>query len=99
MRITLWVRPRSGRSAVGGDRAGALVVRVRAAPEHGAATDEALAVLAGALGVRRGAVRLVSGHTSRIKQVEVGGDPSVLVPRVAALRAAAPGSRDRGPQG
>jgi len=99
MRITLWVRPRSGRSVVGGDHDGALVVRVRAAPEHGAATEEALAVLAGALGVRKAAVTLVSGLTSRTKQVEVGGEPSVLLPRVAALRAAAPGARNRGPQG
>ena len=86
MRITLWVRPRSGRSAVGGDHGGSLVVRVQAAPESGKATEQALRVLADALGVRRHQVSLVSGHSSRTKVVEVDADDDQLAAMVATLR-------------
>jgi len=86
MRVTLWVRPGSGRSAVGGDRLGSLIVRVRAAPEGGKATEEALAVLAAACGVRRNQVSLVSGRSSRTKVVEVNGDADHLTARLVELR-------------
>jgi uncharacterized protein len=45
----------------------------------GRATQAALAAVAAAFGVRRDAVTLVTGKTSRTKVVEVaGGDPRVL---------------------
>ncbi|MGO9030115.1 MAG: DUF167 domain-containing protein [Acidimicrobiales bacterium] len=90
MRVTVWVRPRSGRTAVGGDHGGALVVRVRAAPEDGRATEEALRALAEALGVRRGALTLRSGHTSRTKVVEVDGVETALARSVEQLRSSGP---------
>ncbi|HVB94174.1 MAG TPA: DUF167 domain-containing protein [Acidimicrobiales bacterium] len=90
MRVTVWVRPRSGRSVVGGDRDGSLIVRVRAAPEGGKATEEALVALAAAFGVRRRQVSLVSGHTSRIKVVDVKGDDDDLKTRMAELRTGTP---------
>ena len=79
MRITIWVRPGSTRPAVGGERAGALVVRVSAPAVDGRATEAALAAVAAAFGVRREAVTLVTGRTSRTKVVEVAdGDPRRL---------------------
>ena len=74
MRITIRVRPGSARPGVGGDHDGALVVRVRARAVDGKATEEALAAVAGSFGVRRSAVRLVSGASSRTKIVEVDVD-------------------------
>jgi uncharacterized protein YggU (UPF0235/DUF167 family) len=56
---------------VGGEHANALVVAVQARAVKGAATDAALRALAGALGVRRQDVRLVSGASGRTKVVEV----------------------------
>ena len=45
----------------------------------GRATEAALAAVAAAFGVRREAVTLVSGKTSRTKVVEVAdGDPGLL---------------------
>lgn len=79
VRITVWVRPGSAHPGVGGRRDGALVVRVSARAVDGRATAAALAAVAAAFGVRRSAVTLVAGATSRTKIIEVtGADPAVL---------------------
>ena len=79
MRITIRVRPGSARPGVGGEQGGALVVRVSAPAVDGRATEAALAAVAAAFGVRRDAVTLVTGRTSRTKVVDVaGGDPRRL---------------------
>jgi uncharacterized protein len=66
------VNPRSGRTEVSAGPTG-VVVRVRAAPEDGKATAEAVTALAAALGVPRSAVRLRSGVRSRVKVFTVVG--------------------------
>jgi hypothetical protein len=68
--VTVRVIPRSGRSAVEAGPAGVLV-RVRAAPEGGRATEEARRALARALGVPHSSVRLRTGARSRAKVFEV----------------------------
>jgi uncharacterized protein len=79
MRITIRVRPGSARPGVGGEHGGALVVRVSARAVDGKATDAALAAVAEAFGVRRQAVTLVTGASSRSKIVDVAGaEPTVL---------------------
>ena len=79
VRITIRVRPGSAHPGVGGEHDGALVVRVGARPVDGRATEAALAAVAEAFGVRRAAVTLVTGATSRSKVVSVeGGDRAVL---------------------
>ena len=79
MRITIRVRPGSARPGVGGEQAGALVVRVSAPAADGRATEAALAAVAAAFDVRRDAVTLVTGRKSRTKVIEVaGGDPRRL---------------------
>jgi uncharacterized protein YggU (UPF0235/DUF167 family) len=79
MRVTIRVRPGAGRTAVGGSFDDALIVRVSARAVDGQATEAALAAVARAFGVRRRAVTLVSGATSRTKVVDVaGGEPAVL---------------------
>jgi uncharacterized protein len=85
MRIAIRVKPGSARPGVGGEHAGALVVAVRARAVDGKATEAALAAVARAFGVRRSAVRLVSGAASRIKVVDIdAGDPQVLAALLAA---------------
>ena len=79
LRVPLRVRPGAGRTRVGGSHGGALVVRVSAPAVDGRATEAALAAVAAAFGVRRSAVTLVTGATSRSKVVAVeGGDAAVL---------------------
>ena len=79
VRITVWVRPGSPRTGVGGERDGALIVQVSARAVGGQATEAALTAVAGAFGVRRRAVTLVAGAASRTKILEVeGADPDAL---------------------
>ncbi len=82
------VRPRARRATVGGEHAGALEVRVRAAPVDGAANAEVIALVAEALGLRRAEVELVSGATARRKRLRAYGDAADLAPRLRALAAA-----------
>jgi uncharacterized protein len=79
MRIAIRVRPGSARPGVGGQHDGALIVRVSARAVDGKATEAALAAVADSFGVRRSAVRLVSGASSRTKIVDVdAGDSRIL---------------------
>jgi hypothetical protein len=59
--------PRAARTAVGGDRDGALVVRVTAPPVEGAANDAVIRAVARALGVAPGAVAIERGDRGRRK--------------------------------
>lgn len=50
-----------------------LKARVRARPIEGKANDALVRLVAGALGLPRGAVALVQGDRSRIKRLEIAG--------------------------
>jgi hypothetical protein len=83
---------------VGGERSGALVVRVSARAVDGKATEAALAAVAAAFGVRRRAVTLVAGASSRSKILEVEGAEPATLSRLLADAGARPGARpDAGP--
>jgi uncharacterized protein len=84
VRITIRVRPGSARPGSGGEHGGALVVRVSARAVDGKATEAALAAVAAAFGVRRDAVTLIAGASSRTKIVDVAaGDPGLLAELLA----------------
>jgi uncharacterized protein YggU (UPF0235/DUF167 family) len=79
VRITIWVRPGSAHPGIGGEHGGALVVQVSPRAVGGKATEAALASVAAAFGVRRAAVTLVTGASSRTKIIDIAGaDPAVL---------------------
>lgn len=67
------VTPRAGRSAIGGLREGALVIKLAAAPVDGAANDELIALLSKALALPKRDITIVSGERSRTKRVRVAG--------------------------
>jgi hypothetical protein len=73
VRMPVRVRPRASTSRIEGVREGALTVRLAAPPVNGAANDELVRLLAQVLGLRRAAIALVVGDTSRTKVVEVRG--------------------------
>lgn len=82
MRVIIRVRPGASRTHVGGEHAGALLVRVSAPAVDGRATEAALAAVASAFGVRRRAVTLVSGATSRTKVIDVAGAEQATLDRL-----------------
>jgi uncharacterized protein (TIGR00251 family) len=84
VRLNIWVRPGAGRTAVGGEHDGALVVRVTARAVEGQANEAALAALALAFGVRRRSVTLVTGAASRTKIVDVDGGEQAVLDRLLA---------------
>jgi hypothetical protein len=73
--VTLRVRvqPRASRDALGGERQGALVVRLTAPPVDGRANEALARILADTLGVAPSAVRLVRGESGRDKLVSIAG--------------------------
>lgn len=76
MRLPVHVMPKSGRAEVIGWREGAdgqreLEVKVKAAPEKGKATKEAVALIASFFDVPKSSVTCVRGETSRHKMFEV----------------------------
>ena len=75
METTIRVRltPRASNTELAGWQAGVLRVRVTAPPVDGRANEALVRLLADALDLPRSAVRIVSGRTSRDKQVAVDG--------------------------
>jgi uncharacterized protein YggU (UPF0235/DUF167 family) len=88
LRIFVRVTPKGGRDALDGiaelsDGRSVLKVRVRAAPEDGAANAAVAAVLAKSLGVAKSAVSLAAGHTARLKTLDIAGEGAALGARLA----------------
>ena len=60
-------------------------LRVRAIADGGEANRAVTELLAKALGVPKAKVRLLSGATSRLKQVAIDGDPATLAEALRGL--------------
>lgn len=73
MNLDIRVQPRASRNSVEIAADETIRVRVTAPPDRGKANDAVVKLLAAKLGVSRSAVRIVRGHTSRNKVVQVGG--------------------------
>jgi uncharacterized protein len=81
--VALRVTPRGGRDDIDGietlsDGRSVVKVRVRAIADSGEANRAVTELLAKALGVPKGRVKILSGATSRLKQVAIDGDPRQL---------------------
>jgi uncharacterized protein (TIGR00251 family) len=93
--VALRVTPRGGRDDIDGLETLAngrtvIKVRVRAIAEGGEANRAVTELLAKALGVSKRDVRVLSGMTSRLKQIAVDGDPARLGEALHKLTAAKP---------
>jgi uncharacterized protein len=71
--LAIRVVPRASKPGVAGVRAGAVLVRLSAAPVDGAANAELVDTLARALGLPRRAVTITAGAASRTKRVHLEG--------------------------
>jgi len=69
------VQPRSSRKGVEAVEDDTARVRLTAPPADGAANAQLVEVLSRALGVRKSAIRIVKGKSSRDKLVEIMEDP------------------------
>ena len=81
--VSLRVTPRGGRDDIDGvetlaNGRSVVKVRVRAIAEGGEANRAVTELLADRIGVPKRSVRLLSGATSRTKQVAIDGDPVKL---------------------
>jgi uncharacterized protein (TIGR00251 family) len=91
--ISLRVTPRGGKDNIDGietlaNGRNVMKVRVRAIAEGGEANRAVTELLADALGVPKKSVRLLSGATSRMKQIAVDGDPGRLGEALRVLTSA-----------
>jgi uncharacterized protein (TIGR00251 family) len=90
--VALRVTPRGGRDDIDGLETLAngrtvVKVRVRAIADGGEANRAVTELLAKALGVPKARVRILSGTTSRLKQIAVDGDPVKLGEKLRELTA------------
>jgi uncharacterized protein (TIGR00251 family) len=92
--LSVFCQPKAARSALIGMHGGALKAKVKAPPVEGKANQALLDLLAGALGVPRGRLTLVSGEQSRNKRVRVDGVDATTA-LGAIMAAIAPLSADR----
>jgi uncharacterized protein len=81
--VSVRVTPRGGRDDIDGietlaDGRNVVKLRVRAIADGGQANRAVTELLANSLGVPKSSVRLLSGATSRLKQVAVDGDAEQL---------------------
>jgi uncharacterized protein len=81
--VALRVTPRGGRDDIDGvetlaNGRSVVKVRVRAIADGGEANRAVTELIAKALGVTKASVRILSGTTSRLKQIAVDGDPAKL---------------------
>ena len=91
--VTLRVTPRGGRDDIDGletlaNGRSVVKVRVRAVADGGEANRAVTQLLAKVLGVPKASVRILSGTTSRLKQIAVDGDPARLGESLRNLTAA-----------
>ncbi|MFP5378672.1 MAG: DUF167 domain-containing protein [Vicinamibacteria bacterium] len=73
------VIPRAGRTGVAGERDGALLVRLAAAPVDGAANDALIDLLSDLLHRPKRDIVIVAGARSRAKRVRVEGATAAAV--------------------
>jgi uncharacterized protein (TIGR00251 family) len=71
--VSVRVQPRASKKGVEGVRDGALRVRLTAPPAEGAANEQLVEVLSKEFGIKKSAIKIVKGHSSRDKLVEMEG--------------------------
>jgi uncharacterized protein (TIGR00251 family) len=73
IRLHIQVQPRASRSEIAGLHGGRIRIRLAAPPVDGAANEELIRFLAGAMGISKSALRIQSGRSGRRKTLHVAG--------------------------
>ena len=74
------VLPKSSKSEIIGESSGALKIKLKSPPVDGAANRELIKVLAKHFGVAKSAIEILSGQTSKIKQIKINGITAANLP-------------------
>jgi uncharacterized protein (TIGR00251 family) len=87
--VRVRLTPKAHRDALDGigirsDGSEVVQARVRSPPADGAANAALIKLIAAILRVPKSSVEIVAGHSGRVKQVRIAGDPDDLVKRMAA---------------
>lgn len=89
VRLKVRLTPRASRNALDGmvdtPDGPAVQVRLNAPPVDGAANSALIAFLARELGMRKSDISIRAGLKSRIKSLELSGDPADLIARLNRL--------------
>lgn len=79
--LTVRVIPRASKSEIVGDYGGALKVRISSPPVDGAANAELIKIFAKTFDVSKNQIEILSGQTSKTKQVKIHGVSSESLQR------------------
>ncbi len=71
--LAVRVQPRASKDEIAGEMAGALKIRLRAPAVEDRANEALVEYLAQLLKTPKSAVRILSGHRSRTKRIEISG--------------------------
>ncbi|TCK62092.1 DUF167 domain-containing protein [Seleniivibrio woodruffii] len=78
MKLSIYVQPGAKKTEHSGMHDGRPKIRLNAPPVDGAANEELIRFVAKTLGLSKSSVRLVSGHASRLKTLEIDAEESAV---------------------
>jgi uncharacterized protein len=67
--LKIYVQPKSSKNEIVGVHDGAIKIRLTAPPVDNAANEMCVKFLAKQLGISKSSINIISGHTSRFKQI------------------------------
>jgi hypothetical protein len=79
------VSPNARQNSIESYQDNVLKVRIKAPPDKGKANQGLINFLAESLNIPKNCIRLVSGASSRMKKIEIEGDPVQLVAKITEM--------------
>ena len=87
-KLTVRVTPNAPKNEIAGSAGGVLRIKIAAPPVDNKANDALIEFLSHVLGIRKSALTLVRGQTSRIKTVAIDGlSPEEVMKRLSSFSA------------
>jgi len=79
------VQPKASKNGIAGLYQDSLKIRLTAPPVEGKANKALIDFLSGWLGVKKSQLKIVSGHLSKIKLIEVVGEEKDLIQKIKKI--------------
>jgi hypothetical protein len=84
--FTVRVVPRASKTELVGEHDGALKIRLAAPPVDGAANEELIKFLAKIFAVTKSEVEIISGQTTKVKQIRIQNTTKPKIAEVLSLK-------------